>query len=112
MSISVLELVCFVTAAAAVWLWMDSLRVRELAIQAARAACVAEGMMLLDDTIAISSLKPVRNSDGRVVLQRAYDFDYTDNGNNRIKGGIVWAERFHAVPYVVRARKLHAVFHV
>jgi Protein of unknown function (DUF3301) len=89
MSISVLELVCFITAAAAVWLWMDSLRVRELAIQAARAACVAEGMMLLDDTIAISSLKPVRNSDGRVVLQRAYDFDYTDNGNNRIKGGIV-----------------------
>ena len=68
---------------------MDSLRVRELAIHAARAACLAEGLMLLDDTVAISSLKPARNDAGRVVLQRAYDFDYTDNGNNRIRGGVV-----------------------
>ena len=45
--------------------------------------------MLLDDTVAIASLRLRRDDDGRVHLQRAYDFEYSDSGNNRIRGGIV-----------------------
>jgi hypothetical protein len=40
------------------WLWLDSLKAREAAIRAAREVCVAEGLLLLDDTVAISGLKP------------------------------------------------------
>ena len=71
------------------WAWFDSLKAREAAIGAARAACTSEGLILLDDTVAISALKALRDDDGRLRLQRAYDFEYTDTGNNRIKGGVV-----------------------
>ena len=71
------------------WLWFNSLKAREAAVRAARAACAAEGLMLLDDTVAISNLKPVRDDDGRLILQRAYDFEYSDTGNNRLQGSVV-----------------------
>jgi hypothetical protein len=71
------------------WLWYDSLKAREAAVRAAREICVAEGLMLLDDTVAISGLKPARDEDGRLKLQRAYDFEFSDTGNNRLKGGLV-----------------------
>jgi hypothetical protein len=83
------EIISLIVFAAIAWLWLDSLKVREIAVRTARAACAADGLMLLDDTVAIANLKPVRGDDGRVKLQRAYDFEFTDNGNNRIKGSVV-----------------------
>lgn len=71
------------------WLWLDSLKAREAAIRAAREVCAAEELLLLDDTVAISGLKPARDEDGRLKLQRAYDFEYSDTGNNRLKGSVV-----------------------
>ena len=71
------------------WLWFDSLKAREAAVRAAREICAAEGLMLLDDTVSISSLKPARREDGRLTLQRAYDFEFSDTGNNRLKGSMV-----------------------
>jgi hypothetical protein len=71
------------------WLWYDSLRAREAAVRAAREVCAAEGLMLLDDTVAIAGLKPARDEGGRLRLQRAYDFEYSDTGNNRLKGSVV-----------------------
>jgi len=83
------ELVAILVLAAVAWLWYDSLKAREPAVRAARAACQAEGFLLLDDTVAIAALKFARDERGRIRLQRAYDFEYTDTGNNRLKGGIV-----------------------
>lgn len=71
------------------WLWMDSLKVREIAVRNAREACAAEGLLFLDDTVGISSLKLARDDEGRAHLQRAYDFEYSDTGNNRLKGSVV-----------------------
>ena len=84
-----LEIIGIIALAAIVWLWLDSLKAREIAIGAARAACVAEELMLLDATVAISGLKLARDDDGRLKLQRAYDFEYSDTGNNRLKGSVV-----------------------
>jgi hypothetical protein len=83
------EIISLLILAAVAWLWLDSLKAREIAVRSARAACIADGLMLLDDTVAISNLKPVRDHDGRVKLQRAYDFEYSDTGNNRLKGSVV-----------------------
>lgn len=71
------------------WLWMDSLKVREIAVRCAREACAAENLLFLDDTVGITSLKLARNNEGRLQLQRAYDFEYSDTGNNRVKGSVV-----------------------
>ena len=71
------------------WLWYDSLNVREIAVRAARDACSAEGLLFLDDTVGIASLKLARDGDGHVQLQRAYDFEFSDTGNNRVRGGVI-----------------------
>ena len=83
------EILSLLIFAAIAWLWLDSLKAREVAVRAARAACTAEGLLLLDDTVAIANLKPVRDDDGHVKLQRAYEFEYSDTGNNRLKGSVV-----------------------
>ena len=84
-----MELLGILALAALAWLWLDSLKAREAAVRAAREVCAAEGLMFLDDTVAIASLKPVRNDEGQVTLQRAYDFEFSDTGNNRLKGSVV-----------------------
>ena len=83
------ELVWAVLLGLLAWFWLDSIKVREAAIHAARAACDSEGLMLLDATVAISGIKPVRDDDGRMKLQRVYDFEYSDTGDNRRKGSVV-----------------------
>ena len=70
-------------------MWLDSLKAREIAVHAARRACDAEGLMLLDETVAISALKAARHPNGHFQLQRAYVFEYSDNGNNRLTGAVV-----------------------
>ena len=84
-----LELTAIALLVAIGWLWYDSLEAREAAVKAGRAACTAEGLMLLDDTVAIASLKLARDTDGRIRLQRAYNFEYSDTGNNRLAGAVV-----------------------
>lgn len=83
------EILSLLALAALAWLWLDSLKAREVAVRAARAACAAEGLLLLDDTVAIANLKTARDDDGQFKLQRAYDFEYSDTGNNRLKGNVV-----------------------
>jgi hypothetical protein len=84
----VVEILSLLFFGAVVWLWLDSLKAREVAVQAARAACAAEALLLLDDTVAIASLRLRRDDDGHVKLQRAYAFEYSDTGNNRLTGTI------------------------
>ena len=83
------EVLSILVIAAIAWLWLDSLKAREAAVRAARELCYAEGVQFLDDTVAIAALKPVRDADGSLTLQRAYNFEYSDTGNNRIKGDVV-----------------------
>ena len=88
-----LELSLLGVLAAVIWLWLDSLSAREIAVRTARAACEAESLLLLDDTVAIAALRPTRDEDGRLQLQRTYDFEYSDTGNNRLTGSIVLTGR-------------------
>jgi hypothetical protein len=84
-----LEILAPLTLLALAWFWLDSLRVRDAAVEAAREACAAEGLMLLDDTVAIARIRPARDVEGRARLQRVYDFEYSDSGNNRLRGSVV-----------------------
>jgi hypothetical protein len=88
-----MEIVILVLLGALAWLWYDSLNAREAAVRAARDACAADGLMLLDDTVAIAALKPARDAEGRLKLQRVYDFEYTDTGDNRHDGSVIMLGR-------------------
>lgn len=69
--------------------WVDSLRARERAVAAGRAACRRYGVQLLDDTVAFAQLRLARDDDGRLRLRRTYAFEFSDTGNNRRRGAIV-----------------------
>jgi hypothetical protein len=88
-NVPLLEIIAILVLAAIAALWLDSIKVREAAVHAARVACAAEGFQLLDDTVAIASLKPARDENGRLGLMRAYDFEYSDTGDNRLRGSVV-----------------------
>lgn len=83
------EIISIVLLAALAWLWFDSVKVREIAVRAARNACQAEGCQFLDETVSIASLKPERDEDGRLLLRRTYFFEYSDTGDNRRPGSVI-----------------------
>jgi hypothetical protein len=83
------EILGMMLIAAIAWLWLDSLKAREAAVRAARELCAAEGLLFLDDTVSIAGLMPARDDDGRVTLQRAYNFEYSNTGDNRLRGSVV-----------------------
>lgn len=82
------EIVALLLFVSVGWLVWDTLRAREQANAEMRAACEARGFLFLDDTVAMRSLRPVRDADGRVKLRRVYDFQYSDTGHNRLNGSI------------------------
>lgn len=83
------ELVGTAILVAIAWLWYDSVHVRDLGIRAAKAACAADDLQLLDDTVAFIRLGLARDDEGRLRLRRAYSFDFSDTGNNRRRGSLV-----------------------
>ena len=86
--ISPLEFTGLLLIALIAWFMWDSLKAREAAVAASRAACAAEGLQFLDDTVAIRAIRPVRD-DGALRLRRVYGFEYTESGDSRRKGSVV-----------------------
>ncbi|HTP99821.1 MAG TPA: DUF3301 domain-containing protein, partial [Casimicrobiaceae bacterium] len=62
-----LELAAVAAVAAAGWFLWSSLRAREAANAAIRPACRAEGLLFLDDTVALDRLRPRRDGEGRIA---------------------------------------------
>ena len=86
---SFLELLSLMVLCLIGWLWLDGVKAREIGVQAARAACRREGVQLLDDTVASRSLRLARDDGGRMCLQRVYDFEFSDSGNDRLSGSVM-----------------------
>lgn len=80
------ELVTLLLLALGGWMLWVSLEAREAAVAASRAACLTEGYLFLDDTVAIESVWPVRDEGGQLTIRRVYAFEYSETGNDR-RGG-------------------------
>jgi hypothetical protein len=74
--------------AAGTFLWIDTLRAREAALAAGRAACDRYDLMLLDDTVSVTQTRFERNAEGHLRIARMYRFEFSDTGNNRRQGTI------------------------
>lgn len=68
--------------------WIDSLRARERALAAGRAACERNGLQLLDETVSGASTRLARDAQGQMRLRRVFVFEFSDTGNNRRRGSI------------------------
>jgi len=83
-----IELATLLIFIAGGWFWTDSMRAREAALDAGRRACAAEGVQLLDWTVMLKQTRLVRDDQGRMRVKRVYEFEFSDTGDNRIKGSI------------------------
>lgn len=83
------EAAAIVLIAAGTFLWLDSLRARERALRAGRAACERYDLQFLDDTVAFTRIRLRRDAEGRIRIARTYAFEFSDTGNNRRHGAIV-----------------------
>jgi hypothetical protein len=83
------EWLALVGLAAFGWLWYDSMRARERAVVAGKAACEHDRLQFLDETVECISVRPARNAAGHLVLRRMYRFEFSDDGNSRRSGMIV-----------------------
>jgi hypothetical protein len=78
-----------VLIAAGIFFWLDSLRARERALKAGRAACERYELQFLDDTVSFAHIRLRRGEDGQLRIARTYTFEFSDTGNNRRNGAIV-----------------------
>ncbi len=83
------ETAAIVLIVAGLAFWIDSLRARERALAAGRAACERNGLQLLDETVAGAGLRLARNEEGELRIRRVFVFEFSDNGDNRRRGSIV-----------------------
>lgn len=72
----------------AAWFWWDSIKKRELAVQAARLVCQRAGVQFLDDTVSLGRLRLGRDANQRVQFSRDFIFEYSDTGDNRMPGRV------------------------
>lgn len=100
------EAAAIVLILAGIFLWLDSLRARERAVQAGRSACERYSLQFLDDTVSFARLALGRDAQGQLKIARTYTFEFSDTGNNRRHGAIVMLgselEDLHLEPYPVQ----------
>ena len=68
--------------------WRNTLRAREEAIRASRAACKTQGHQFLDDTVSLVRLGVVRGEQGWPLFRRTYEFEFSADGYDRFVGSV------------------------
>lgn len=71
------------------WFWVDNLRAREHALHICRRACANIDAQLLDETVALRRLGITRGRRGGTVWRRTYNFEYSLDGVQRLRGSMV-----------------------
>ncbi len=73
----------------AAWFWFDTQRSQEMAINICKQVCGQLHLQLLDQTIALKRIRFKRNNRGILCVQRTYQFEFSDGGNNRQRGMVI-----------------------
>lgn len=71
------------------WFWFDSIRAKETATRAASNACQSISAQLLDQTVALKRIRLSRNKQGRLQLERSFDFDLSLDRQERSSGRVI-----------------------
>lgn len=84
------SLVWIAAIGAVAWFWSDSMRIRERATKLARSICDQRNLQFLEGTVALRRIRLVRASVGHVVFARDYLFEYTEDGETRQQGFLLF----------------------
>ena len=88
------------------WLWVDTLRARELAMNVSRQACRSVGVQLLDETVSLRRLDVGRHQGGGLRLRRVYEFEYSTDGRDRRAGSVTLLGRHVQTIYLPGATEI------
>lgn len=80
------EFLFVLVIAAVVAFWVTAMRAREAALRYANNACKQNGVLLLDQTVAMFRLGVGRDRTGRLRWRRLYRFEFTREGEERRTG--------------------------
>lgn len=72
-------------AAIGAWIWR-AMGLHDHALQIARQHCKRAGVQLLDESVALTRLRPRRGRFGRPGVSRRYSFEFTVTGERRYPG--------------------------
>lgn len=107
MTLSLLDIVVVTGLGLLGWYWFSGIRVRELAIAAARRASETGDVQFLDQTVALRRVSLSRDKEGRWRIWRQYHFEFSRDGLSRETGHIIMlGHRLQAV-VVSEPRTLH-----
>jgi len=70
------------------WFWFDTQRSQEMAKAICQKVCSKLKLQFLDDTVVLRRLRLRRNSRGSLRVQRTYQFEFYDGGNERQRGTV------------------------
>ena len=82
------DLLYIIPSVALIWYWLEGMPCKEIARRAGKIACVEAGVLFLDDSVAINKVRFKRNDQGGVSFYRIYNFEFTNNGDQRSHGEI------------------------
>jgi len=66
--------------------WFNGQRVKEVALQAVRANCLNLEVQMLDEYVALNSIRLKRDKAGKMRLRRTFLFEFSSTGNERYNG--------------------------
>ena len=81
-------LVLLLVAMVAAFLWRSSMDAKESAVQICKSTCRSYDVQLLDDTVSLISIRPVRGRGRLISLRRVYGFEFSQHGVERRNGAI------------------------
>lgn len=73
----------------AAWFWFDTQRSQEMAKAICQQVCGKYKLQFLDDTVVLTRLRLRRNSRGSLTVQRTYQFEFYEGGNQRQQGTVI-----------------------
>jgi len=66
--------------------WFDGQQVKEVAFKAVRSHCLNLEVQMLDEYVALNSIRLRRDHAGKIRVQRIFLFEFSSTGNERYNG--------------------------
>lgn len=80
------DLILIVLLLAAYLYWFNGQHAKEIALQAVRANCLDLDVQMLDEYVALNSIRLGRDQAGKICVRRVFSFEFSSTGNERYNG--------------------------
>lgn len=85
------EIIIIFTLVLVAWFWFDSAKVIEMARINGSKMCNNNNVQFLDETVHQTSFRLAKNSYGQLKFFRTFQFEFTNNEYQRVKGELIFA---------------------